>query len=81
MHRPHPNLFVLIETLQSEEERVEHEQALLRAGAALPPQRPSNGKITERLVRLRHRLLANNITVYEYAGAVAATLKQSVVYR
>ena len=77
MSRPHPNIFGLIEVLQREQEKFEHEHRLLQAGGALPKQRPAYRRITERLVRLRERLLNNEIEVYQYAGAVTGALKQN----
>lgn len=78
MNRPHPNVFALIETLQLEQQRVEQNHRLLQAGGEKPKQRLTYQRTTERLIRLRDRLLNNDIDAYQYAGAVAGALKQGV---
>ena len=81
MNRPHPNIFCLIEVLQLEQQKFEHQHRLIQAGDPVPQQRASYRRVTEGLVLLRQRLLRNEIDAYEYdyAGAVAGALKQSVI--
>lgn len=81
LNRPHPNIFALVELLKTEQQSNEQRLRLLQAGDAAPRQRPIHIRITERLVRLRQRLINGDIDVYHYAGAVAGVLKQQVVRR
>jgi len=74
--KPHPNMFRFIEIIQQEQQiRVEQQVRLLQAGQAPAQQRPKYRRVTERLLRLKTRLINNEITGYHYAGAVAGTLK------
>ena len=59
--KPHPNLFRFIEILQEEQQvRVEQQIRLLQAGQAPEQQRPAYRRVTERLVRLKNRLINNH---------------------
>ena len=64
LSRAHPNVYALIEILKFEQRRFEMQLRGIMAGDAPPTQRPIYRRITERLVRLNERLLANDITIY-----------------
>ena len=76
---PIPNIFALIELLQTEQERVKQQLRLLNAGDEPPRQRPMYKRTTERLVTLRRRLVNKEIDVYHNTVAVTGTLKQDAV--
>ena len=65
--------------LQEKQQEVEHELRLLQAGGEPQAQRRAYQVVTDRLVRLKTRLLNNEIQVYHYAGAVAGALKQGLM--
>ena len=77
--RPHPNIYKLIELLQTKQQEVEHKLRLLQSGGLNPPQKQKYRDVTDRLVRLKTRLQNREIAVYDYAGAVAGALKQGVI--
>ena len=74
LNRPHPNLFRAIQLFKDRQWETEHHLRLLRAGGAPPAQRRKYTLATQRLVRLKQRLLDHDITPYQYAGAVGGTM-------
>ena len=71
LNHPHPNIFGLTYLLKTEQQSIEQRLRLLQAEDAASPQRVKYRRITERLIRLRQRLIDGNIDVYQYVGAVA----------
>ena len=75
LERPHPNVFRFIELIKEEQAYSENQIRLLQAGGPIPRSRPKYRQVTERLVRLKDRLVAGEITAYHYCGAVGGILK------
>ena len=74
MGRVHPNLFAFIELARNEQQDVERQLTLLRAGNEPPLQKRKYRVCTQKLQTLKRRLEAGEIVAYQYAGAVHGIL-------
>jgi len=74
VNHPHPNIYVLIQLLQKEQNATEAKQIQLAAGGSQRPRSRKYREIDHRIARLKEKLQDHQITFQEYGDAASHLL-------